>query len=98
MLHRIFNMFRVPDLRYKIIFTLFVIALYLWIVALVLGRVPLGLRNLGLYALRYTDQANGYIYFLTDRYPYTGPIATDTHEPQPTVEPSLVPEPEPLPA
>jgi preprotein translocase subunit SecY len=27
-LHRIFNMFRVPDLRYKILFTLFVIALY----------------------------------------------------------------------
>jgi preprotein translocase subunit SecY len=27
-LHRIFNMFRVPDLRYKILFTLFIIALY----------------------------------------------------------------------
>ena len=83
-------------------FVLIVVAFYLWIVALVLGRVPLGLRNLGLYALRYTDQANGYIYLLTDRYPYTGPIATDTHEPLPVepppVEPPPFPEPEPLPA
>ncbi len=77
---------------------LVVIAFYLWIVALVMGRVPLGLRNLGLYALRYIEQVNGYLYLLTDRYPYTGPIATDTHEPAPPVEPSPVPEPEPLPA
>jgi len=92
----------VPALVFSVGFAivLFVLAFYLWIVALVLGRVPLGLRNLGLYALRYTDQANGYLYFLTDRYPYTGPIATDTHEPAPVVEPEPppVPEPEPLPA
>ena len=92
----------VPALVFSVGFALvlFLIAFYLWIVALVLGRVPLGLRNLGLYALRYTDQANGYIYLLTDRYPYTGPIATDTHEPPPVVEPEPppVPEPEPLPA
>ena len=90
----------VPALVFSVGFALvlFVIGFYLWIVALVLGRVPLGLRNLGLYALRYTDQANGYIYLLTDRYPYTGPIATDTHEPPPVVEPPPVPEPEPLPA
>ena len=92
----------VPALVFSVGFALvlFLIAFYLWIVALVLGRVPLGLRNLGLYALRYTDQANGYIYLLTDRYPYTGPIATDTHEPPAVVEPEPppVPEPEPLPA
>lgn len=89
----------VPALFFSVGFAvvLAVVAFYLWIVALVLGRVPLGLRNLGLYALRYTDQANGYIYFLTDRYPYTGPIATDTHE-APPAEPPPVPEPEPLPA
>jgi hypothetical protein len=78
-------------------FVLVVVAFYLWIVALVLGRVPLGLRNLGLYALRYTDQANGYLYILTDRYPYTGPIATDTHE-SPPAEPPPVFEPGPMPA
>lgn len=89
----------VPALLFSVGFAvvLAVVALYLWIVALVLGRVPLGLRNLGLYALRYTDQANGYIYILTDRYPYTGPIATDTHEPPP-VEPPPIPEPGPMPA
>jgi len=64
----------------------------------VLGRIPLGLRNLGLYALRYNEQLDGYFYVLTDRYPYTGPIATDTHEPPPAAEPAPVPEPEPLPA
>ncbi|MEP6978816.1 MAG: DUF4389 domain-containing protein, partial [Thermoleophilia bacterium] len=101
--NRLVTLFRfllaVPALFFSVGFAvvLFVVGFYLWIVALVLGRVPLGLRNLGLYALRYTDQANGYIYLLTDRYPYTGPIATDTHEPPPAVEPP-VPEPEPLPA
>jgi hypothetical protein len=76
---------------------LVIVAVYLWIVSLVLGRVPVGLRNLGLYALRYSEQVNGYIYILTDRYPYTGPIATDTHEPPP-VEPPPIPEPGPMPA
>ena len=90
----------VPALFFSVGFAvvLFVVGFYLWFVALVLGRVPLGLRNLGLYALRYADQTNGYIYLLTDRYPYTGPIATDTHEPPPVVELPPVPEPEPLPA
>jgi len=74
-----------------------IVGVYLWIVSLVLGRVPLGLSNLGLYALRYSEQVNGYLYVLTDRYPYTGPIATDTHEP-PRAEPPPVPEPGPMPA
>jgi hypothetical protein len=79
------------------------VAVYLWFVALVLGRVPVGLRNLGLYALRYNAQFEAYTYILTDRYPYTGPIATDTHEPPPTpesppAESPPAPGPEPLPA
>ncbi len=83
----------IPAFFFSVGFTivLFLVAVYLWIVALVLARVPLGLRNLGLYALRYSEQVNAYVYVLTDRYPYTGPIATDTHE-LPRAEP------EPLPA
>jgi hypothetical protein len=53
----------------------YVAALLSWFYALVRGRVPRGLRNLGAFQLRYSAQAFGYIYLLTDRYPYTGPAA-----------------------
>jgi len=42
-------------------------------VALFLGRMPVGLRNLGVFALRYSAQVNGYLLLLTDRYPFSGP-------------------------
>jgi hypothetical protein len=44
-----------------------------WFVGLVLGRMPQGLRDLGAYALRYQGQTNAYLYFLTERYPDSGP-------------------------
>jgi Domain of unknown function (DUF4389) len=44
-----------------------------WFVALFLGRMPDGLRNLGAYILRYGAQVNGYLYVLTSRYPDAGP-------------------------
>jgi hypothetical protein len=44
-----------------------------WFAALATGRMPRGLRNLGALALRYSAQTNGYLYLLTDRYPYSGP-------------------------
>jgi len=54
--------------------TLIVVAsIAIWFVALVRGRAPDGLRNLGAYALRYSAQVNGYVFVLTDRYPYSGP-------------------------
>jgi hypothetical protein len=41
-----------------------------WFACLFLGRMPEGMRNLGSYCLRYTQQTVGYAYFtLTDRYP-----------------------------
>ena len=47
-----------------------------WFAALFTGRMPDGLRRLGLFALRYNAQANAYGYaLLTDRYPYAGPPA-----------------------
>ena len=47
-----------------------------WFAALFTGRMPAGLRKLGLFALRYSAQAGGYGYLLlTDRYPYAGPPA-----------------------
>jgi hypothetical protein len=52
-----------------------VAALLTWFYALVRGRAPKGLRNLGAFELRYYAQATGYAYLLTERYPYSGPSA-----------------------
>lgn len=49
------------------------VALFGWFVGLFLARMPLGLRNLGVFALRYHAQAYGYLLLLTDRYPFSGP-------------------------
>jgi Domain of unknown function (DUF4389) len=50
-------------------------AFYSWFYALVRGHVPVGLRNLGAFQLRYNAQTFGYLLLLTDRYPYSGPYA-----------------------
>jgi Domain of unknown function (DUF4389) len=55
---------------------LFTVAVLAWFASLATGRLPLGLRNAGALALRYTAQAGGYELLLTDSYPYTGPTAS----------------------
>jgi hypothetical protein len=52
---------------------LFVVGFLGWFVALVLGRMPAGLRNLGAVAVRYTAQATAYWYVVTDAYPSASP-------------------------
>jgi uncharacterized membrane protein len=52
---------------------LFVTGFLGWFVALVRGRMPSGLRDLGAVALRYLAQTNAYWLVVTDRYPYAGP-------------------------
>ena len=52
---------------------LFTAGLLGWFLALFLGRMPDGLRNLGAYVLRYGAQAGAYFYVLTERYPDAGP-------------------------
>jgi uncharacterized protein DUF4389 len=55
---------------------LFVAAFLGWFASLFTGRMPAGLRRLGLFALRYNAQTSAYGYLLlTDRYPYAGPPA-----------------------
>jgi hypothetical protein len=49
------------------------VALFGWFTGLFLGRVPRGLRNLGVFALRYSAQLNAYLFLLTDAYPFSGP-------------------------
>ena len=51
-----------------------VVALLGWWYALVRGRMPEGLRNLGASCLRYSAQTYAYLGLLTDRYPYAAPV------------------------
>jgi uncharacterized membrane protein len=50
---------------------LLVIALLNWFIAIVLGRVPRGMEQIGLYCLRYQTQTQAYLLVVTDRYPST---------------------------
>jgi Domain of unknown function (DUF4389) len=45
------------------------LAVFSWFIALVLGRVPEGLRNFAALALRIETQTYGYVMLLTARYP-----------------------------
>lgn len=44
-----------------------------WFAGLFTAQMPLGLRNLGAFALRYVAQTHAYVLLLTDAYPYSGP-------------------------
>jgi hypothetical protein len=60
---------------------LLVVAVLGWFAGLFTGEMPLGLRNLGAFALRYTAQAYGYVFLLTGAYPYSGPCLEDAPAP-----------------
>jgi Domain of unknown function (DUF4389) len=51
-----------------------VVALLGWFSSLARARMPRGLRNAGVLALRYQSQTLGYLLLLTDAYPYAGPV------------------------
>jgi hypothetical protein len=72
---------------------LFLVAFFGWFVALALGRMPQGFRNLGAWSLRYTAETDAYLYLLTDTYSYSGPWEFAPPAPAP-----VEPEPEPEPA
>jgi hypothetical protein len=61
-----------------------------WFAALALGRMPNGLHNLCAYVIHYWAQLYGYLYLLSDRYPYSGPPASTEPEPEPA-EPEVAP-------
>lgn len=46
-----------------------VLAFVGWFVALATGRMPQGIRDLQAFCLRYSQQTNGYLFLLTERYP-----------------------------
>ncbi|HEX8075160.1 MAG TPA: DUF4389 domain-containing protein [Thermoleophilaceae bacterium] len=49
-------------------------AVLLWFASLFTARAPRGLRNAGVAAQSYTAQLTSYLFLLTDRYPYSGPV------------------------
>ena len=50
-------------------YVLTLLAVAAWFVALVLGRVPQGVRDLSVYCLRFQAQVDAYGMLLTSRYP-----------------------------
>jgi Domain of unknown function (DUF4389) len=69
-----------------------VIALMTWWYALVTGRMPEGMRNLGVTCFRYSAQTYAYALLVTGRYPYAAPVLRE-REPEPE---ELVDFPHPL--
>jgi len=65
-----------------------------WFAALVTGRMPTGLRNLGAVAIRYNAQTNAYWLVLTDAYPHASPALRPPPEAEPTYPEPLEPQPE----
>src|SRR4029077_1726404 len=62
------------------------VALLGWFAGLATARMPRGLRNAGALALRFHAQTVGYLFLLSDSYPYGGPTAaapTATDAPAP---------------
>jgi hypothetical protein len=67
---------------------LWVLAFLGWWYALVRGRMPEGLRNLGASCLRYNAQAYAYLFLVTERYPYAAPVLAEARrEPLPAFLP-----------
>ena len=55
-----------------------VVAILGWVAALVTGRMPGGLRDLGVASLRYHGQVLGYLALVTSRYPDSSPVLAGT--------------------
>jgi hypothetical protein len=76
--------FAFPALLLASVFSqlLLVVAIFGWFVGLFTARMPLGLRNLGAFALRYSAQMYAYVLLLTDTYPYSGPCLEEAPKPR----------------
>lgn len=65
-----------------------IVSVLMWIVGVIMGRVPRGLRDFNAYLVRYQLQTSAYLLLLTDRYP-----ALSTPSPKGPVQ--VVPPPRP---
>jgi len=73
---------------------MYVAAVLGWFAALATGEMPRGLRNAQTLALRYLAQTYGYVYLLTESYPYSGPCVNEA----PVADAPEVAPPVPVPA
>ena len=62
-----------------------VVAILGWFAALATGRMPVGLRNAGAFALRYTAQTCAYLLLVSPAYPYSGPCLETAPAPEPAL-------------
>ena len=58
-----------------------VVAVLGWFAALLTGRMPAGLRDLGIATLRYQAQTSAYALLVTPRYPDSSPVLVGRSEP-----------------
>lgn len=61
---------------------LLVVGVLGWFAALVTGRMPEGLRDLGAASVRYQAQATAYLLLLTPRYPHSSPVLSGAPPPE----------------
>jgi hypothetical protein len=59
---------------YSSVGVIFTVAFLAWFACLARGRMPRGFRNLLAYGLRYSAQAYGYLFIMTEHYPNADPI------------------------
>ena len=61
----------IPALILAYVFSigLTIVAIFGWFVAVITGKMPQGLQNLGIYCLRWETQTWAYLFLLTGRYP-----------------------------
>jgi Domain of unknown function (DUF4389) len=64
---------------------LYVAAFLAWWAALVTGRSPRGLRDLGAAVVRYTAQTYAYLALVTPQYPYSTPVLEGVSPAEPAV-------------
>jgi hypothetical protein len=58
-------------------FVLLTVAILGWWYALIRGRMPEGLRDLGAASIRYIAQTSAYVHLVTSSYPYSAPAVRD---------------------
>jgi hypothetical protein len=77
---------------------LFVGAIGAWWYAIVTGRMPIGVRALGAWNLRYAAQTYAYLFLITDVYPYSapGPCGREPAREELPPAPAVTPEPAPV--
>jgi hypothetical protein len=74
-----------------------IVAFFAWFYAVVTGRMPEGLRNLGAACIRYSAQTYVYLFLLTDRYPYGAPVLEGRRPVEETNDQAIPPPPPPPP-